>query len=210
VDLLRTVFGPPDLIGDFAMLFRTVSIATLFVVLAGWASADEKVSNPDFKSWSKFAKGTSVTRTGKTTLPNGQISVLTETTTLKEVGADKVVVEVEYISDVPGSTKFKTRPESKEILKLVPLPAGVKEVDFTSRLPGTVEEGKKTEKVKVPAGEFQCKRYRTKVEARGSRIDATVWVSEEVPGRIVRVVETRASKEITYTTVRELTEFKKP
>jgi uncharacterized protein YodC (DUF2158 family) len=193
------------------MLRRLNAIGAFSVLLAGPILAEEKVNNPEFTSWSKFAKGTSVTRTWTSVQPNGQTSVVTETTTLKEVGADMVVIEVEYISDVPGSTKFKTRPESKEILKLVALPAGVKKDDFTSKLLGIVEEGKELEKVKVRAGEFKCKWYKTKTEVRGWQIEAKSWVSDDVPGRIVKTEETKTAKDKQgYITVKELVEFTKP
>ncbi len=99
------------------MLLRLFLLATVSLFLTGTASADDEVNNPEYASWAKFPKGTSITRVSTSVEPSGRTSVVTETITLLDVEKDKVVVEVEYISDVPGSTKFKTRPKSREILK---------------------------------------------------------------------------------------------
>jgi hypothetical protein len=169
------------------------------------------VNNPDYANWSKFPKGTSVTRVWTSVEPDGRTSVVTETLTLVEVAADKVVLEVEYISDVPGATKFKTKPKSLEIAKTVPLPAGSKKAEFTTKLPGTVAEGKEAEAVKVPGGEFKARWFKTVAERGGKRIEGKSWVSEEVPGRIVKVEETTSSQgKQLYTTVRKVVEIKKP
>jgi hypothetical protein len=189
---------------------RLLALGTL-VVFTGSASAQEKVDNPDYANWAKFPKGTSVTRTWTSVTPDGQTSVVTETLTLIEIAADKVVLEEEFISDVPGATKFKTKPKDREVPKTVTLPAGNKKGDLTAKLPGAVEEGKDIETVRVPGGKFKAKWFKTEIERGQNQIKGKSWVSDEVPGRLVKAEETisRNGKTL-YTTVREVVEVKKP
>jgi hypothetical protein len=194
-----------------AMLMRLLAFGTL-VVLAGPASAQETVNNPDYANWSKFSKGTSVTRVWTSVNIDGRTSVVvTETLTLVEVAADKVVLDVEYISHVPGAPRFKTKPKSREIPKTVSLPADGKKNELAAKLPGAVEEGKEVETVKVPGGEFKTKWFRTVRESGKKRTEGKSWVSDEVPGRLVKAEETTSSNGMKlYTTVREVVEVKKP
>jgi hypothetical protein len=193
------------------MSMRLLAVVMPAVLFTGAAVAQEKVDNPDYANWSKFPKGTSVTRVGTSVEPDGRTSIVTQTLTLVEVAADKVVLEEEYISDVPGATKFKTKPKAREVPKSVQLPAGSTKDEFTTKLPGTVEEGKEAKTVKVPGGEFKAKWFKTVVERGGNRIEGKSWVSDEVPGRIVKVEETTSGKgKQLYTTVREVVEVKKP
>jgi len=173
--------------------------------------AQEKVDNPDFANWSKFKKGTSVTRTWTTVDPNGRTRVVTQTQTLEEITSDKIKLEVEYITDIPGSPKLKYSPKPEEIPITVPLPAGMKKEDFAKALPGTVEKGEKAETIKVAGGEFKAVWFKTKVEAGGKEIESKTWVSEDVPGRIVKVEEAKRAKGVLlFTTIREVIDVRKP
>lgn len=192
------------------MLSRMLALGVLSACTSS-ALGQEKIDNPEYANWSRFTKGTTVTRVWTTVQPSGRTSKVTETLTLIEVAADKVVLEVEYLSEVPGATTFKTKPKERTVPKTVELPTGVKKDDFTTKLPGTVEAGKEAETVKVPGGEFRARWFKTVEERGANRIEGKSWVSDDVPGRIVKVEETTSSKgKELHRTVREVTEVRKP
>ncbi len=67
------------------------------------------------------------------------------------------------------------------------------------------------EKLIVPGGEVKAKWFKTVVEVKERKVEGKTWVSEDVPGRIVKSEKTTIVKGMTlYTTTQELTEFKKP
>jgi hypothetical protein len=194
---------------SIAMLTRLLTAGALAGLITRSAIAQERVDNPEYANWAKFKKGTSLTRVSTSVTPTGNTSVVTETLTLVEIAADKVVVEVEYVSEVTGATKFKTRPKTREIPKTVPLPPGMTKEEFTRKLPGTVEEG--TETLKMLGEEFKTRWYKTKTEVNGNRTEGKTWASDEVPGRIVKVESTTKTKDGgSFTTSTELAEIKKP
>jgi hypothetical protein len=189
------------------MLTRLLSVGALAVMMTGAVLAEEKVDNPQYANWSKFKTGASVTVRSTTDGGNGITTVVTIRTTLLELATDKVVVEVEAIQEVTGSPKVKIRPKRQEILKSVPLPPGIKKAEFEKKLPGTVEEG--TETVKIAGTEFKTTWYKTKVKSNENEIEAKTWVSDEVPGRIVKSEST--SKGVSpYSGKSELVDIKKP
>lgn len=191
------------------MLMRFLALGAL-VLVTGSATAQEKADNPDYANWSKFPKGTSVTRIWTSAEPDGRASVVTETITLMEVGADKLVLEEEFISDVPGAAKFKTKPKKRDVPKTVPLAAGSKPGDLSTKWPGAVEEGKEVQTVKVTGGEFKTRWIKTVVERGQSRAESKIWLSDEVPGRLVKADDTTSSNGKTYYTFREVVAVKKP
>src|SRR5215218_6704734 len=76
-------------------LFATALICTLGTVCFG-----EQIDNPTYKMWSKFKAGTSVTTKTVSDFA-GQKSEMEITTTLKEISADKAVVETK-MADMPA------------------------------------------------------------------------------------------------------------
>ena len=75
--------------------------------LSLFSPAQEKIDNPEFASWSKFKKGTSVTLKTSTDA-GGMKTESTVTTTLVESGADNHVVETTVVSKFNGM-EFKAR-----------------------------------------------------------------------------------------------------
>jgi hypothetical protein len=181
--------------------------AAALVLTAGAAPAAEKIDNPEFAMWTKHKKGTSITL--KTTSSAGDVtSEATMTTTLLEVGADKIVVETSAVSKFNGM-EFKTPPTKRDVAKTIELPEGTKKEDFQGTKPkGTYEEG--TETVKVGGTEYKTKWYKYKFELADAKTDTKMWTCDDVPGTLVKMEMTTTAGKTTSTSKTELVEFKKP
>jgi hypothetical protein len=185
---------------------RTVALTALLLVSVGTVAAQERVPNPEFADWSRFKKGTAVTLKSVAVV-DGTRTETVDTTTLIEIAADRLILETVSVRKVNG---VESRPpaEKQVVLKAIPVPSGMKREDFVAgRPPNTYEEG--TETVKVPAGEFKAKWYKTKVEMGKTTAAAKLWYAGDVPGRFVKG-ESSASGMAEATTRTELTEVKKP
>jgi hypothetical protein len=178
----------------------------LLVIVAGPAAAQDKVDNPEFANWSKFKKGTSVTLKSVSSF-NNMSSEASITSTLVEVGADKLVIEMTS-SVKSGGMEFKGEPMKRDVTKTVTLPKELKKEDFAKgKPPGTYEEG--TETLKVGGMDVKAKWYKYKADTDGTKTEAKMWISEEVPGMMVKSEMTTTGVVSTKTTM-EITEFKKP
>ena len=187
-------------------LTRLLAAASLILLAGGIALAQEKVDNPEFANWSKFKKGTSVTLKSTSDVA-GMTTESTITTTLVDVGTDKLVVEMSTATKANGM-EFKTPPIKRDVLKTIPLPEGVKKEEFAKgKVPGTLEEG--TETLKVAGKEYKTKWYKTKTSAGGMNIEGKIWMTEEVPGMVVKM-ESSTKGAVAFKTTLEVTEFKKP
>lgn len=187
-------------------LTRLAAVAVLFALVSGTVVAQDKVDNPEFANWSKFKKGTSVTMKSVTTSA-GMSFEATITSTLVEVGADKLVIETSSVSKVMGM-EIKVPPMKRDVPKQVEIPKGVKKEDFTSGKPqGTYEEG--TETVKIGGTEVKTKWYKSKFESDGNKVESKMWVSDDTPGILVKS-ETTLTGKLASTSKIEVTEIKKP
>ena len=176
--------------------------ATLALLFGAVASAQEKksIDNLEFANWSKFKAGASTTLK-MTSEFNGTKSVTTMTTRLVEVKADTLTVETESEVEVMGKP-FKAPAAKRDVTKTVEVPAGVP-VPKGDKPEGTTEEG--TETVKVGAAEVKTKWYKYKTKTTAGEISGQVWMSDEVPGQLVKMVSTGDK----FSSTMELTEFKK-
>ena len=188
------------------MRLACLAAVAVLALAAGAASAQEKVENPEFVSWSKFKKGTTTTLK-MTSTTAGVVTESTITTTLVEVGADKIVVEAAGVTAFNGM-EFKAPPTSREVKKTIELPKGVKSDGPQGQKPkGAYEDGNET--LKVGGMEIKTKWYKIKTEINGSTTDSKVWMSDDVPGNTVKMEGTTIGKVVT-TIKMELIEFKKP
>lgn len=185
---------------------RMFAAAVLAVFAGGLALAQEKVENPEYASWAKHKKGTAVTL--KSTTVAGAInSESVITTTLADIGADSLTVEMAVTSKVNGM-EFKNPPIKREIAKSVALPAGVKKEDFGKVAAGAkAEEG--TETVKVGGAEYKAKWYKSKTKAGDGEVESKVWMSDDVPGGLLKTVATTTGATPATVTL-EVVEVKKP
>jgi hypothetical protein len=180
--------------------------ATIFVLVGGPAGAQDKVDNPEFANWSKFKKGTSVTLKSVSSF-NNMSSEASITSTLVEVGADKLVIEMTSVVK-SGGMEFKGEPMKRDVSKTVTLPKELKKEDFAKgKPPGTYEEG--TETLKIAGMDVKTKWYKYKADMDGTKTEAKMWTSEDVPGIMVKS-EMTTSGAVTTKTTMEITELKKP
>jgi hypothetical protein len=186
---------------------RVASTLALVVFLGGGAAvAQEKIDNPTYASWAKHKVGT--TTVLKSTTSGAMFSSeSTITTKLVEVTADKVVVEMTVKSKAAGKD-FDLPPMKQEYPKTIELPKGAKKETFATGKPeGTTKEG--TETVKVGGQELKTKWYEYEVKANGMDIKAKMWMSDDVPGAMVKM-ESKVAAQVAGETKMELIEFKKP
>lgn len=177
----------------------TVSLALLFGAVA---SAQEKktVENPMFANWAKFKAGATVV-TKSTAEFNGMKTAATTTMKLVEVKSDELTVEIASESEVMG--KKSAGPAVKQVIKkTLEIPAGAP-VPTGAKPEGTVEEG--TETLKVGNTEIKAKWYKFKSKTPVGDVEGQVWVSDDVPGNVVKMV----SKSDKFSSTTELTELKK-
>jgi hypothetical protein len=178
----------------------------LMLVVPAIASADETIANPEFASWSKFKKGTSVTLK-MTTVAAGTKSETTVTTTLIETGADKLVVETTSVANVAGMV-IKSPAFKRDVQKTVMVPKGLKKEELQGgKPPGTTQEG--TETIKIAGTDVKTKWYKYQSEAGGVKSDSKMWMSEDVPGMMVKM-ESSTAGAIVSTMKMQLVEIKKP
>lgn len=167
-------------------LTKFAALAVAVVLSAAVARGDDKVENPEFKGWSKFKEGTSVTLK-ITNEAGGMKSESTVTNKLAEVKDDKLVIETEMTIMAQGK-ETKLPAQKRDVTKTLdkaPMGFDVK----TGKPEGTTEEGK--EKVKIGGTEYDCKwyKYKTKVKlpTGEEEVESQLWMSDDVPGMAVKL-----------------------
>ncbi len=165
---------------------RSVTICCLGVVLgavlASSARADEKVDNPLYKHWAQFKVG-SYAVLKSTTSVMGTKNETTITQTLKEVTADKLVIEVTIVAKVAGQV-HKMPAQRQEVQAKVDKAKAKEHVDPK----GKVKEGKET--LKIAGKKLETRWVETKIEERGMVLTMTAWTCDDVPGQIVKSITT--------------------
>jgi hypothetical protein len=178
---------------------------TAAAVWSGTAAAQETVENPEYKNWSQFKKGASVTLKMTATASGMTIETLV-TTTLVEVGT-KLKLEMTSITKA-GGMEIKSPPFAREVEKTLTLPPGAKAEDVKAQKPeGRFAEGSET--VKVAGTEFKTKWYQSKIEAQGLKTETKQWMCDDIPGGMVKM-EATTTGAAGSTMKMEVVEFKKP
>jgi hypothetical protein len=104
--------------------------------------------------------------------------------------------------------EFKSPPAKRDVPKTITLPKGTPKPPAPGAKPeGTYEEG--TETLKVGGTEIKTKWYKVKNEMGGIKSDARMWISEDVPGMMVKM-EATTSGALASETRMEVVEVKKP
>lgn len=174
--------------------------AALFamVLVAGVARA-ETIDNPEYQNWSKFKAGTWVTYK-QTTDVAGNKSVSETTIKLSEVTGEKCVLETSVKMEVAGQKieqPAMKRDVPAKVEKVNPVPQGeVKD-------PPKPKEG--TDTVTVSGNELKCKTVEVEYEAQGQKGTSKSWVSDDVPGMMVK----NENKSAQMSMVMELVGFEK-
>jgi hypothetical protein len=155
-------------------------LATL--IAAGQAHA-EQVDNPQYQAWSRYKAGTTVT--SKMEIGAQGFNMTQDVTqTLKEITADKAVVEVAMTTNMGGMS----RPMSQT--REIPAKVEKGQEYITPDVKGTMKEtGNET--VEVAGKKYDCKIMEfTGESARGGKSNGKVWVSKEIPGGMAKMEST--------------------
>jgi len=177
-------------------------IATLSMVLGATAEA-EYVDHPIYKSWAQFKPGT-VTTTKSVTIQEGKRIDAIITHKLVERTDEKVVIEMIFANDATGKMEENSAQKLTYNRKF-PLFPGVKREEIGKPM-GVLEDGEET--LKIGAKEYKTHWYDTKAKVEAGDILTRAWMSDEVPGQLIKTVH-KVPKADKVTTV-TLVEIKTP
>lgn len=184
---------------------RVMAVMTV-LWLGSSLHAQELVDNPEYQSWSKLAKGTSLS-IRSISVVSGRSSEVIITNTLVETTPEKVVIETALLLK-ERDQDFRPPVEKQVIAKMIALPKGISRTEFAAgKPPGTIEEG--TETLNIAGRELKTKWYTYREEVAGTKIEGKRWFSSEVPGNIIKS-ELKTTGILSTTARLELIEFKKP
>lgn len=169
---------------------RSALPAAIVVLLFCAVAPAEEISNPAYEAWAKFKPGAS-TRVIGSTKTMGMETTLEINTKLLEVEADQVTLEVAASITMNGNKM--DQPAQKQQVKArvqkadVPAPAGEEQVTIN----GTT---------------YNCKVYAMTRTQDGTTISAKSWMSDQVPGGVVKI-ESRTEGSVVSDTRFELREY---
>lgn len=166
------------------------SLMLLLVIAAFAAPANaQEVPNESYKNWSQFNVGTSTTLKTVTKMGGKKISEIKITQKLVEKNDDQVVVEVSTVV-IANGMEFKTGANKvthkKSVKSSSAQPADVKGVKVK-------ELDKGEEKVKVGDASYACNWISSSSEFQGMKSESKVWMSDKVPGMVVKTVMSTSS-----------------
>ncbi|WZP00974.1 hypothetical protein EP7_002636 [Isosphaeraceae bacterium EP7] len=184
-------------------MLRTFMLASVAVALASHATSAEEVESPIYRSWAKAKVGTSVTYR-EIVITKGVRAESTRRATLAKLTPEKAVIDEETFETVNGKPKVITSITLDYRKGLILLPGMTKE---QVENPG---KGKKAglETVKVLGKDYKASWYETEAPTDHGPAVGRTWVSDEVPGKILKSSMKVESADKTVTT--ELIEIKVP
>jgi hypothetical protein len=182
--------------------FATLAVGLILTTTVA-GQDKKKIDNPEYTSWSKYKPGTTV----KMTIVNnagGQKFEIARTSKLVEVTAEKCVLEDEGMTKVAGM-EVKQPATKRDVPKTLEVDAKSADAIKAVKPEGTTEEG--TETLKVSGTEIKTKWYKFKSKAAGgaAATEGQMWMSEEVPGLMVKMTTKTDQSEMKM----ELVEFTK-
>lgn len=155
------------------ILFNSFIVGMLLLCAA---RADESVDNPAYLSWSTCQVGSSITLSNTITSEGGDEKSFTTKSSLVSIDPEKCVVEYTMIFNDRDPIVTRQIVPSK-----ITDPAAIKSVQDAFA-------GATDETLTTPAGTFQCKKVHQVIQEKGD-VDQTTWVSEEVPGNLIKSIQ---------------------
>jgi hypothetical protein len=187
---------------------NAIPAAILLGVLASAAVCEDTVDNPAYKMWASYKPGAmvrmqltgTITEDGKST-PTKIGTVLT----LKEVTAEKVVVESVIETEKDGQTSTQTVTKeypakvSREAASQPATPAGAT----------VTVKGEGDEQILIAGRKFKA-HWVEKQITTPDKVESTskVWTCPDVPGGVLKMVTETASKQVKIKATNEVIEFK--
>jgi hypothetical protein len=165
----------------------------------------ERVENPQYSRWAQAAVGTTVVLTERTSKDGQLVSTTMNVYKLVERTDTYLVVELSSPIIAQDGTKTVDPPVQLKHTRWMRKPAGNR-ADDLGRPEGTYATGEET--VTVGGKAYKAKWYKYKGRVEAGETDSQLWLSDEVPGGIVRQ-EFRVPS-IKRTISSELTAVKRP
>jgi hypothetical protein len=159
--------------------------------------AEDMVDNPAYKAWASFKAGAMV-KTEMTTAAGEMKTQIEQTQTLKEVTAEKAVVEFKMTMVIAGN---KTEMPAKNM----DIPAKVEKGKVGPKPDAEVKEGE--EEIEVAGKKMKCKWTETKMKQGEMNITSKVWITTEIPGSMAKM-ESKTEGTVKSETSMKVVEFK--
>jgi hypothetical protein len=155
----------------------------------------EQVESPQYASWARHPVGTTVRLKSVTEAVGARPVATTTAYRLVKKTDDAVVVEMTVVGDGPGDDPEGTAQELT-IRRLFPLFPGVKREEI-GKPEGTTAQGE--ESVAVAGRTYRARWYEGRGATEAGPSESRTWMSDEVPGRLLRSVTKvpRANKTVT-------------
>jgi hypothetical protein len=192
------------------LLRRVLALSVLAVAAASAAGAEEQVANPYYKLWSKSKPGATAVLKETTKLSGAAAASAPEGTDVKvityklaEINDKKAVVEARVIQEEDFG--FVESAPTKHHY-----PAKMRKAALEDLIAETGAKGVAA-KLKVGDKEMDVMALSGTIKKKGGEeVEFKVWLSDEVPGGIVkRVRTTKVNGEVVAVTTVELETFKK-
>lgn len=196
------------------MMKKTLLAAVVLGFGASFAFAEDTVDNPAYLNWAKFKAGATQKVSMSTTMKMGEQEMSssgTMTSTLKELTAEKAVIEVAVEMTAMGKTM--TAPAQKLEIK-AKVPAGTATQPAGMNVPEgakVTRTGSGDEEVAVGGKKYKCHWEEYQIETTkpaAMKMTAKVWISKEVPGGLVKQETSGDMPQGKMTSKMELVEFK--
>lgn len=144
-------------------------------------AADDQ-DNPEYKLWSKFKPGSSVTMK-MVTEASGMKTEMVTTTVLKSLSDGELVLESKMTMSVAGQNIEQPAMERKVPAKMPKVEVPKVEEKDTPK-PKT-EEG--TEDLEIAGKKVACKWSKVVLDHAGTKTETKSWTCDAVPGGVVRM-----------------------
>jgi hypothetical protein len=180
---------------------RAILILTTLPLLASATLADE-VEHPLYRSWAAHPVGTEVVMRSVTESKGRRIES-TSVTRLVRVEPDRVVIESRTAQGAPGQNTPEGAQEY-EYRRMFPLMPGVKKEDV-GRPKGL---SKDEESLEIAGKTYRTRSYESKGTTEAGPSLSRSWISDQVPGQLVKSVTTVPAA--STTTTLELVEIRSP
>jgi hypothetical protein len=182
-----------------------LALAAILTAPASWPRAlAEEVEHPIYRSWARYPVGTTVTMRSVADAPGTRPIETTTILRLVELTDEKAVVEQVVVSDATGS-KSESEPQRFSHRRMFPLLGDTKKEDI-GKPRDAVASGE--ERVRIGGRDYQAVWFDTKGRTEAGEARTRIWLSDEVPGRLLKsVTEVPAAQK---TTTLELVEIKRP
>jgi len=173
-----------------SLLVRISLCASMLVCWSTVAAfADEKVDNPEYKHWAQFKPGC-FSRMGVTSVIDGVRIKTVITTTLKKATPNKVVIETKIVTTTEGG-----KDNASVTKEQIPAKIEREKVKIEPKEVGRLPDGREVldlkrgkEEIEINGKKIAADWIETKIKNKDRTTVSKTWVSEDIPGRVVKKV----------------------